>query len=113
LLSTAIIRPYVIAIVLHRGAVRPSEVYAALTPHAAMVDLQVGAWSDLEYDWLDCNRMELLVNEVLGEFVSIGWLRYNEATDIWVAPKESLGFWLSKATELNASISRHLTAQIK
>lgn len=112
LLSTAVIRPYVIAIVLHRGAVRPSEVYAALTPHSPIADLQVGAWSDLEYDWLDCSRLEWLVGQVLGEFVSAGRLRYNEQADIWVAPKGSLRYWISKATELDASVPRHLTTEV-
>lgn len=112
LLTLAAIRPYVVAIVLHRGAVSPSEVYAALTPHCAIADLQVGAWSELECDYLDCNRLEYLVDQVLGEFVSDGRLRYNEEHNIWVAPSESLRFWMSKATELDAALPRHLTTQV-
>jgi hypothetical protein len=112
LLSSAIIRPYVVAIILHRGAVRPSEICAALTPHCAIVDLQVGAWSDLEYDYLEGTRLEYIVDQVLGEFVSEGHLRYNEENHIWVAPPTALKFWMSKATELDAALPRHLTTQV-
>lgn len=113
MLTTAMIRPYIIAIVLHRGAVRRSEVYAALTPHCVMDDLKVGAWSCTENDWLDCTRMEWLVDQVLGEYVSDGILRYNEETDVWVAAEDSLRFWISKATELDASLPRHLVVSAK
>lgn len=85
LLTHATIKPYVIAILLHRGAVSFGEVLAALTPHCADIDLKIGLWDELENCHIaDRNRLEVLVEEVLGEMVGIGILRYNEEQDIWV-----------------------------
>ena len=84
LLTHASIKPYIIAILLHRGAVSFGEVLAALTPHCADIDLKVGLWDDRENFQIDCSRLEVLVEEVLGEMVGTGILRYNEEQDIWV-----------------------------
>ena len=85
LLTHATIKPYIIAILLHRGAISFGEVLAALTPHCADIDLKIGLWDEIEnYHVADRSRLEVLVEEVLGEMVSIGILRYNEEQDIWV-----------------------------
>lgn len=112
LLTHAMVRPYVVAIVLHRGAVRLSELCAALTPHCAIAELQVGAWSALEADWLDCTRLELVCSEVLGEFVAANHLRYNGEADMWVAHEAALPFWVSKAAELNSQLPLHLLRSV-
>ncbi len=108
LASPATIRPYLIAIVLHRGAVAEHELVAALTPHCSMCDLKVGGWSTQDGAYLDETRLELVIGEVLGEFVQNGWLRYNEEQERWVAPPTAIRFWVTKATELNASVPMHL-----
>lgn len=108
LLTHAMVRPYVIAAVLHRGAVRAQELYAALTPHCAISDLQTGAWSALEGDYVDNTRLELIVGEVLGEFVEAQHLRYNEEQDLWVAHENALIYWVTKVSELDAQLPRHL-----
>jgi hypothetical protein len=84
LLTHATVKPYIVAILLHRGAVSFGEVLAALTPHCADVDLKVGLWDDKENYQSDRSRLEHLVGEVLGEMVGTGILRYNEEQDIWV-----------------------------
>lgn len=85
IVSHANIKPYVIAILLHRGAVRFNEVLIALTPHCPQIDLKIGAWDSIENCEIeDKTRLELLVEEVLGEMVSAGYLRYNEEQDLWV-----------------------------
>lgn len=85
LLTHATIKPYIVAILLHRGAVSFGEVLAALTPHCADFDLKIGLWDDKEnYQVTDRSRLEHLVGEVLGEMVGTGILRYNEEQDIWV-----------------------------
>ena len=84
LLTHATVKPYIVAILLHRGAVSFGEVLAALTPHCADVDLKVGLWDDKENYESDRSRLEHLVGEVLGEMVGTGILRYNEEQDIWV-----------------------------
>lgn len=85
IVSHANIKPYIIAILLHRGAVRFVEVLSALTPHCPQIDLKTGAWDSIENCEIeDKTRLELLVEEVLGEMVSAGHLRYNEEQDLWV-----------------------------
>ena len=85
LLTHATVQPYIIAILLHRGAVRFPEILAALTPQCSDVDLRVGVWdSGGNYEIEDRTRAELLVEEVLGEMVGAGILRYNEGKDLWV-----------------------------
>lgn len=108
LLTHAMVRPYVVSAVLHRGAVRAEELYAALTPHCAITDLQTGAWSALEGDYVEDTRLELIVGEVLGEFVESGRLRYNEEQSLWVAGEDALIYWVTKASELDAQLPRHL-----
>jgi len=110
LLIPAMVRPYVIAAVLHRGAIKRHELIAALTPHLAVADMQVGAWSALEADYVDSTRVELVCDEVLGEFVSAGRLCYNDTKDMWTAT--DLGYWMTKATELDATIPFHLLKHV-
>ena len=109
LLTHAHVRPYVVALALHRGAVRRPELLAALVPHCPIADLKEGAWSALAGDYLDSTRVELIVDEVLGEFVANKLLRYNEEKDMWVANEnQGLGFWVTKVAELNAQAPLHL-----
>lgn len=85
LLTHATIKPYVIAILLHRGAVSFNEIITALSPHCAQIDTKVGYWDQIEnYQIEDKTRLEMLAEEVLGEMVANNTLRYNEELDIWV-----------------------------
>lgn len=85
IVSHANVKPYIVAILLHRGAVRFQEILAAITPHCPQIDLKIGAWDSIEnYEIDDKTRLELLAEEVLGEMVSSGLLRYNEEQDFWV-----------------------------
>ena len=87
LLTHAIIRPYVIAILLHRKAVRISEVLAALSPHCCSLDIKQGAFGEYEDTYPDKNRLEILTEEVLGKMVVSGLLLYNKKEDLWVLTK--------------------------
>lgn len=85
LITHATVRPYIIAILLHRGAVKFGEIIASISPHCSTIDLKVGVWDEIENcDIEDKTRLELIVEEVLGEMVSSGMLRYNEEQDFWV-----------------------------
>jgi len=85
IISHANVKPYVIAILLHRGAVKFEEIISSIAPHCAQIDLKVGAWDAIENCEIeDKTRLELLVEEVLGEMVSARYLRYNESQDLWV-----------------------------
>lgn len=114
LVTEAMVRPYVIAISLHRGAVRLGELLTALVPHLCPNDLKSGAWSALEADYVDETRAELVCLNVLAEFVAEGLLRYNDTTDCWVAAetKDSLRFWVSKASELDGQLPLHLLRSV-
>lgn len=87
LLTHAIIRPYVIAILLHRKAVRICEVLAALSPHCCSLDIRQGAFGEYEDTYPDKNRLEILTEEVLGKMVVSGLLLYNKEEDLWVLTK--------------------------
>lgn len=85
LVTHATVKPYIVAILLHRGAVRFNEIISSIAPHCPMIDLRVGVWDDIENcDIDDKTRLELITEEVLGEMVSSGLLRYNEEQDFWV-----------------------------
>lgn len=85
LVTHANIQPYIIAILLHRGAVAFSDIITAIQPHCPQIDTKIGAWDSIENCEIeDKTRLELLVEEVLGEMVSSGLLRYNEEQDLWV-----------------------------
>ena len=84
LLTHAIVRPYIIAILLHRKAVRMSEVLMAICPHCSSLDLKCGAWGEYEDSYPDMNKLEILVFEVLGEMVSSKLIYYNEEKAFWV-----------------------------
>jgi len=85
LVTHANVRPYVIAILLHRGAVKFQEIIGCLTPHCPQIDLKVGAWDAIENcDIEDKTRLELITEEVLGEMIAEGILRYNEEQELWV-----------------------------
>ena len=85
IVSHANIKPYVIAILLHRGAARFNEILASVSPHCPQIDLKVGAWDSIENCEIDDKtRLELMVEEVLGEMVSSGMLRYNDDQELWV-----------------------------
>jgi len=85
LITHANIKPYIIAVLLHRGAVSFGEIITAVQPHCPQIDLKVGAWDSIENCEIeDKTRLELLVEEVLGEMVAGKLLRYNEDKDIWV-----------------------------
>ena len=79
-LTHATVRPFVWSVLLARGAVRPSEVLACLTPICSIEDLKSGFSDDLEDDR---NRAEWLVDEVLGDWTAQGLLEYNTDKDFW------------------------------
>lgn len=82
-LTTADVRPFVWAVLLFRGAVKRHEVVGAITPLCAHSELYSG-FSDFLDDEDDRTRLEWLVDEVLGDMVASGLLRYSMKADLWV-----------------------------
>lgn len=111
-LTTAQVRPYVIAILLHRGAVRPSEIAASLTPHCRQSDLKTGEWDPLDGEWCDSTRLEKLIDEVLGELVSEQIVRYNEEQDLWVLTANQVSTIISWVASLGAKMPQHVLLEL-
>lgn len=112
MLTTAHVRPFAVAIMLHRGAVRHHEIIASLVPHCQAADLKVGGWDPLDNDYCEGTRLEKLVDEVLGEFVAEGIARYNEEQDLWVLTANDLPTVISWVTALGARMPQHLLAEM-
>lgn len=81
-LTTADVRPFVWAVLLFRGAVKRHEVVGAIAPLCAHSELYSG-FSDFLDDEDDRTRLEWLVDEVLGDMVASGLLRYSMKADLW------------------------------
>jgi hypothetical protein len=117
LITHAHIKPYVIAILLHRGAVRFHEIISSVAPHCAAIDLKVGAWDSIENCSVDdMTRLELLVGEVLGEMVGTKLLRYNEEQDLWVMSlgdnRQNLPTFINWVASLGGQLPAHLLTEM-
>lgn len=77
-----------------------------------MDDLKVGAWDPLEGDYCEGTRLEKLVDEVLGEFVAEGILRYNEDQELWVLTTTNLPTIISWVAALGARMPQHLLSEM-
>lgn len=112
LLLTSHVRPYIIATLLHRGAVRENEIIGCLVPHCSVNDLKVGAWDPIEEDYCEDTRLEKLVQEVLGDFVSEGILRYNEEQGLWVLVGDKIATIISWVAAMGAKLPQHLSLEL-
>jgi hypothetical protein len=112
LLTTAHVKPYVIAILLHRGAVSRHEIIASISCHCRQDDIKVGAWDPLDGDYCDGTRLEKIVDEVLGEFVYEGILRYNDEQELWVLTVKHLPTVISWIAALGGKMPQHLLIEM-
>jgi hypothetical protein len=104
-LNTAIVRPYVWAVLMHRGACRPSEVEAAIAQTCSVEDLKVGFYDDGDED---LTRVEYLVGQVMAEFIIEGLCRYNEEKDMWVLTANNVTKLINVATAVDGQLPRHV-----
>ena len=112
LLTTAQVRPYVIATLLHRGAAKDSEIIGSLAPHCTSSDLKVGGWDPFDEDYCEGTRLEKLIHEVLGEFVSEGLVRYNDESDLWVLTTRNISKVISWVAALGGKMPQHLLMEM-
>lgn len=112
LLTTSQVRPYVIATLLHRGAVKDSEIIGGLVPHCSDSDLRVGGWDPFDEEYCEGTRLEKLVDEVLGEFVSDGLVRYNEELSLWVLTTKDIPRIIAWVATLGAKMPQHLLMEM-
>lgn len=112
LVTTAQVRPYAIATLLHRGAVKNTEVVASLIPHCNSTDLKLGDWDPFDNEWCDSTRLEKIVDEVLGELVAEGIVRYNTELDLWVLTSKNISTIISWVAALGARMPQHLLMEL-
>lgn len=97
------VRPYIVAILLHRGSISVRDAIASISPHCGIEDLKVGAWDPLSQDHCEGTRLEKIVESILQEFVEIKIVKYVEETDAWVLTADRITTIVSWVTTLNAS----------
>lgn len=112
LLTTAHVRPYVVALLLHRCGIRYSEIISVITPQCRQSDLIVGGWDPLTGDYCEGTRLEALVDEVLGEMTGEGILRYNEEIDVWVLTTKCIADVISWAAATGGQLPKHLLMEM-
>ena len=94
------VRPFIWAYLLLRGAVRRSEVAAALAGHVAADDERI--WDDP----LDRSPLEATIDDALADMVRADLLRVNG--DLYVLTPAALKKTLSVTCTLDASLPDHL-----
>ena len=117
LITHANIRPYVVAILLHRGAVRISEVLAALVPHCCHGELKSGELIEgMDPDLADKTRLEILVEQVLAEMQASNMLIYHEKSNVWVLSAlggcDNLPRIINWVTSMNSQLPRSIISEI-
>ena len=112
MLTTAQVRPYVVATLLHRGAAKSSEIISSLVPHCQSDDLRVGGWDPFDEEYCEGTRLERLVDEVLGEFVAEGLVRYNDNQDLWVLTTKDISKVISWVAALGGRMPQHLLMEM-
>lgn len=114
-LTTAVVRPYVWANLLHRGATKPEEIVAALMPVCSKDDIKIANWDGVE-EGEDRTWVEVCVQDVLGEMLLEGLCRYNEELDLWVLSvgenKKNVPKVISACTTLNAQMPKHFLSEL-
>lgn len=93
--TVAAIRPYLIAILLHRGCFSCHDLVSTLIPHCDI--------SDLKTSENDQTRLEVLVDNVIDEFLGEGLIEHDELIDEYVLTA-SVGRVTSWCAALNAEM---------
>lgn len=102
------IRPFIVSMLLFRGAVRPEEIVHMLSAVCNREDLIEGAWDPFDQDYSEGSRLEKLVLESLGEMTSRGILRYNDSRGIWVLTGSDISQIIYWCAALSARLPHHL-----
>lgn len=103
--TPARVRPFIWSYLLLRGAVRRSEVEAALSGHVAQDDLRVFD------DPMDRSHLQVTIDNALAEMVFQNVLRVS-GDDLYVLRPEALTSAVSMTCQLNAQLPDHLLMEI-
>ena len=110
-LSLANVRPYVSALILHKGYVVRHDVVATITPHCNIDDLRVGGVDPFDRIEYDGSRLEKLADQVIGEFVNDGILEWNEGRAVWSVTALGLGRTIRWCVLLNAALPQDINQE--
>lgn len=94
-LTEAVVRPYLIAVLLHRSRCSCHDLISTLIPHCDISDLKTG--ED------DRTRLEVLADSVIDEFLGEGLIEHDELMDDYVLTA-SIGRVTSWCAALNAEM---------
>jgi hypothetical protein len=101
-LTLAALRPYTVALLLHKGWVSTEELVATLTAHCNIEDLKVGGIDPFDGVEYDGTRLERLIEQAIDELIVQGILQYSKATQNWVPTPRGIGRFTRWAAALNA-----------
>lgn len=111
-LTQAHVRSFVWPILLFRGAVRSVEVVHSISSLCNISDMKEGVWDPILLDYSDAPRVEVLVDEVLGEMTAEGLLSYREDLDLWVLSlgenRKNVSKIIGVVCSLNAAMPNHV-----
>ena len=113
LLDHARVKPFIIALLLFRGAVRLSEVVGMLSAVCHEDDRLIGTWDRFLQDYADAPMVEKIAGEVLGEMTSSGLLRYNEEKEIWVLTGNQLSEVINWTQACGGRLPMHLVVTLE
>jgi hypothetical protein len=101
-LTLAALRPYAVALLLHKGWLSVEELAATLTAHCNIEDLKVGGTDPFDGVEYDGTRLERLIEQAIDELVAQGILQHSKATQNWVPTPRGIGRFTRWAAVLNA-----------
>lgn len=108
-LTVAHVRPFVWAILMYRGACRPSEVEAAIAQVCSVEELKTELYDDGDEE---LTRVEYLVGQVMAEFIAEGLCRYNFDKDIWVLTASNVTKLINVATAVDGTLPKHVLQEV-
>jgi hypothetical protein len=112
-LALANIRPYAVAILLHKGWLSRMELAATVIPHCNIDDLKVGSIDPFDGIEHDGTRLEKLIDQLLDEFSNEGFLQWSEATQNWIVATEKISKLVQHAITLNAMLPPQLLQYVQ
>ena len=111
LTTVAIVRPYIVAILLHRGRMRLHEVVTAMVPLCPMDDLKAG-WDSFEMKEISGTRLEHVVGQAIEGLQDNGIIMYDSRREAYFMNPEKLTTIISWLTTLDARMPREFAEQV-
>lgn len=112
-LLLANVRPYAIAILLHKGCISDYELEATLVAHCNIDDLKVGGIDPFDDEELVGTRLQKLVNQSIDELAGEGIIVWSQASRNWVLTLDHPSKILKWAISTNAALPPRMPLYMK